>query len=80
MVIVALIPVGWGLIVRCPSECRGSPSNDRPGGGTHCHGLVAGNYHYHGILYIGLIMTPDGPKVIEYNVRLGDPETQVIRG
>lgn len=42
------------------------------------HGLVAGNYHYHGILYIGLIMTSAGPKVIEYNVRLGDPETQVI--
>ncbi|WP_251546143.1 phosphoribosylamine--glycine ligase [Limosilactobacillus caecicola] len=41
-------------------------------------GLVAGNYHYHGILYIGLILTADGPKVIEYNVRLGDPETQVI--
>lgn len=41
-------------------------------------GLVAGNYHYHGILYVGLIMTMDGPKVIEYNVRLGDPETQVI--
>lgn len=42
------------------------------------NGLVAGEYHYHGILYIGLIMTATGPKVIEYNVRLGDPETQVI--
>lgn len=42
------------------------------------NGLVAGGYHYHGILYIGLIMTATGPKVIEYNVRLGDPETQVI--
>ncbi|MDO4903147.1 MAG: phosphoribosylamine--glycine ligase [Limosilactobacillus sp.] len=41
-------------------------------------GLVAGEYHYHGILYIGLIMCEDGPKVIEYNVRFGDPETQVI--
>jgi phosphoribosylamine--glycine ligase len=41
-------------------------------------GLVDGEYHYHGILYIGLIMTKEGPKVIEYNVRLGDPETQVI--
>ena len=41
-------------------------------------GLVAGEYHYHGILYIGLILTDNGPKVIEYNVRLGDPETQVI--
>ncbi len=39
---------------------------------------MAGEYHYHGILYIGLILTDDGPKVIEYNVRLGDPETQVI--
>ncbi|MCH3921827.1 phosphoribosylamine--glycine ligase [Limosilactobacillus sp.] len=42
------------------------------------NGLVAGDYDYHGILYIGLILTADGPKVIEYNVRLGDPETQVI--
>lgn len=41
-------------------------------------GLIAGGYHYHGILYIGLMLTPTGPKVIEYNVRLGDPETQVI--
>lgn len=42
------------------------------------NGLVTGEYHYHGILYIGLIWTENGPKVIEYNVRLGDPETQVI--
>lgn len=41
-------------------------------------GLVDGHYDYHGILYIGLMMTNDGPKVIEYNVRLGDPETQVV--
>ena len=41
-------------------------------------GLVKGEYHYHGVLYIGLMLTADGPKVIEYNVRLGDPETQVI--
>lgn len=42
------------------------------------NGLVAGEYHYHGVLYIGLILTADGPKVIEYNVRLGDPETEVV--
>ena len=41
-------------------------------------GLVKGEYHYHGVLYIGLMLTTDGPKVIEYNVRLGDPETQVV--
>jgi phosphoribosylamine--glycine ligase len=33
---------------------------------------------YSGILYVGLMLTSDGPKVIEYNVRFGDPETQVI--
>ncbi len=33
---------------------------------------------YKGILYAGLILTTSGPRVLEYNVRLGDPETQVV--
>jgi len=33
---------------------------------------------FKGILYFGLILTKDGPKVIEYNARFGDPETQVV--
>jgi phosphoribosylamine--glycine ligase len=33
---------------------------------------------YRGFLYVGLMLTADGPKVIEFNVRLGDPETQVV--
>ena len=41
-------------------------------------GLRAENRRYRGILYVGLMLTPDGPKVLEYNCRLGDPETQVI--
>lgn len=33
---------------------------------------------FRGCLYFGLMLTPDGPKVIEYNSRFGDPETQVV--
>ena len=33
---------------------------------------------YIGFLYVSLMLTPDGPKVIEFNVRFGDPEAQVV--
>jgi phosphoribosylamine--glycine ligase len=41
-------------------------------------GIEAEGIDYRGILYIGLMLTEDGPKVLEFNVRLGDPETQLI--
>lgn len=41
-------------------------------------GMAAEGMPYVGVLYIGLMLTKDGPKVIEYNCRFGDPETQVI--
>jgi phosphoribosylamine--glycine ligase len=41
-------------------------------------GLAADDINYQGFLYIGLMLTKSGPKVLEFNCRLGDPETQAI--
>ena len=41
-------------------------------------GMIAEGRPYLGVLYAGLILTADGPKVIEFNARFGDPETQII--
>jgi phosphoribosylamine--glycine ligase len=41
-------------------------------------GLAADGIRYRGFLYIGLMLTKSGPKVLEFNCRLGDPETQAI--
>ena len=41
-------------------------------------GLRAEGAPYNGVLYAGLMLTADGPKLIEFNVRFGDPEAQVI--
>lgn len=41
-------------------------------------GMIAEGRPYLGVLYAGLILTAEGPKVIEFNSRFGDPETQII--
>jgi phosphoribosylamine---glycine ligase len=42
------------------------------------HALKREGLHYKGVLYAGLMITEDGPQVIEFNARFGDPETQVV--
>lgn len=41
-------------------------------------GLIAEKMDYRGFIFFGLMITKDGPKALEYNVRLGDPETQAV--
>ena len=41
-------------------------------------GLVAERFDYRGFIFFGLMLTASGPKLLEYNVRLGDPETQAV--
>jgi phosphoribosylamine--glycine ligase len=40
--------------------------------------LAAEGAPYHGVLYVGLMLTAEGPKVVEFNCRFGDPECQVL--
>lgn len=46
--------------------------------GPTIRGIADEGHPYRGILYVGLVLTAQGPKVLEYNVRFGDPETQVL--
>ena len=40
--------------------------------------ITAEGREFKGVLFVGLMLTPDGPKVLEYNARFGDPEAQVV--
>ena len=43
-------------------------------------GFQKRDFDYRGVVFIGIMLTQDGPKVLEYNVRFGDPEAQCIFG
>lgn len=42
------------------------------------NGLIQEKFDYRGFIFFGVMLTKDGPKLLEYNVRLGDPETQAV--
>ncbi len=42
------------------------------------NGIAAAGIDFRGTLFIGIMLTPDGPSVLEFNTRFGDPETQVV--
>ncbi len=42
------------------------------------NGLIKEQFDYRGFIFFGVMLTPKGPKLLEYNVRLGDPETQAV--
>ena len=46
--------------------------------GPTVRGLAAEGRTFRGVIFIGVMLTPSGPKVLEYNARFGDPETQVL--
>jgi len=46
--------------------------------GPTARALTAEGAAYHGVLYVGLMLTAEGPKVVEFNCRFGDPECQVL--
>lgn len=48
-----------------------------PVGHLDCYNNIAG-FPFVGLLFTGFMITPNGPKVLEYNVRFGDPETEAL--
>ena len=68
-------PAEWALI---PSIRFFPPSSSRPLSRRIIKPTLDAAEIYSGILYAGLMLTADGPKLLEYNARFGDPETQVI--
>jgi len=77
-------PNTGGMGAYAPVEDMGNPKNNllleliKPLVKNSIKGLEKENIDYRGVLYLGMMLTKEGPKLLEYNVRFGDPETQVL--
>ena len=70
MGVVGPIDLGEGTIARIENDIVKPTIN----------GFQKRNFDYRGVVFIGIMLTKNGPKVLEYNVRFGDPEAQCIFG
>ncbi|MBT02266.1 phosphoribosylamine--glycine ligase [bacterium] len=77
-------PNTGGMGAYSPVEDMNNPKNESllklidPLVKNSINGLEKDNIDYRGVLYLGMMLTKNGPKLLEYNVRFGDPETQVL--
>jgi phosphoribosylamine--glycine ligase len=69
MGVFAPVPSLSSKMVQCVTKTIVRPTLDA---------LLRRGVIYRGVLYVGLMMTDDGPKVVEFNARFGDPETEAI--
>ena len=69
---------GMGAVSPCPPPDKAAKEIDDLIVRRFLKGIEADGVDYRGAIYFGLMLTPSGPKVLEFNVRFGDPETQVI--
>jgi phosphoribosylamine--glycine ligase len=69
---------GMGALAPAPLSTRDWESAKADALDRTLAGLKKDGLDYRGALYVGLMLTPDGPRVLEFNARFGDPETQSV--
>ena len=73
-------PAAWAPTRRCPRATRPSRADRGRDRRPMLDGLRAEGAPYRGVLYVGLMLTADGPEVVEFNCRFGDPEARRYGG